>query len=426
MTQTETSAPGSHPSPGAYSKSGRFRGIRRIFSPIAQAHGTPKRMLLVGASISVLFVLVAIFAPLIAPYDFDTYSSDGERFGKQQSPSSKHWFGTNVQSLDVLTRVIFGARTALEVMILAVVFSLIIGVLLGLVAGYVGGWLDRILVLIMDALFAFPYLLLAIVAGFMLSGIVGGGVVTAALSITVVYIPQYFRVVRSSALSAREELYVEAARAMGAKPTTVVSKYLFGNVVQSVPVITTINAGDAISTLAGLGFLGLGIQPTDAAEWGYDLQRSIEDVSMWWTAVFPGMAIVLVILGFTLLGEGLNDVLNPTVRRRRIGRVVLTPAVGRRRLHEAAARPSTAGEDQGSGSVTSAPESTEPPADSGEPASDAEVRAAEQHAETATGETVTGETATRADADTDTTSAGDAGSPADAEASTDAHKEGDR
>jgi peptide/nickel transport system permease protein len=249
-----------------------------------------------------------------------------------------------VQKLDVLTRVVYGARTALEVMLLSVVFSLIIGVLLGLLAGYFGGWLDRILVLVMDALFAFPYLLLAIVAGFMFSGIVGGGVVTAALSITVVYIPQYFRVVRSSALSAREQLYVEAARAMGAKPSTVIRKYLFGNVVQSVPVITTLNAGDAIATLAGLGFLGLGIQPTEAAEWGYDLQRAVDDVGagMWWTATYPGIAIVLAILGFTLLGEGLNDVLNPTIRRRRIGRVTLSAPVGRRRLHQAAA--SAAGE----------------------------------------------------------------------------------
>ncbi|MDF3289022.1 ABC transporter permease [Streptomyces silvisoli] len=320
-------------------KPGRLRGLRRTFAPVAQAHGIPKFMLWSGFVISGLFVLVALFAPLIAPYGFAQYQSGGKPFPKQGAPDGAHLFGTTVQSLDVLSRTIYGARTALEVMVLAVVFSLILGVLLGLLAGYFGGWLDRILVLVMDALFAFPYLLLAIVAGFVFSGVVGGGVVTAALSITVVYIPQYFRVVRSSALSAREALYVEAARAMGAKPSVVIRKYLFGNVVQSVPVITTMNAADAISTLAGLGFLGLGIQPTEAAEWGYDLQRAIDDVNagMWWTALFPGIAMILAILGFTLVGEGLNDTLNSSLRKRRITRVILPARTGTRRVVTAGA-----------------------------------------------------------------------------------------
>ncbi|MCZ4118245.1 ABC transporter permease [Streptomyces sp. H39-S7] len=318
------------PVPG---KSVRFGGLRRIVIAIRQAHGVPKFMLWTGVVLTALFVITAIFAPLIAPYDFDTYQSGGKNFPKQGAPDGDHWFGTTVQSLDVVSRTVYGARTALEVMILAVVFSLILGVLLGLLAGYFGGWLDRILVLVMDALFAFPYLLLAIVTGFVFSGITGGGVVTAALSITVVYIPQYFRVVRASALSAREATFVEAARAMGAKPSVVIRKYLFGNVIQSVPVIGTMNAADAIGTLAGLGFLGLGIQPTDAAEWGYDLDRAIDDVNagMWWTTVYPGAAMVIAILGFTLLGEGLNDVLNPTMRRRRITKVLL-PAFNRRRV----------------------------------------------------------------------------------------------
>ncbi len=323
-------------------KPGRLRGLRRTFAPVAQAHGIPKFMLWAGFVISGLFVLVALFAPLIAPYGFAQYQSGGKPFPKQGAPDGAHLFGTTVQSLDVLSRTIYGARTALEVMVLAVIFSLILGVLLGLLAGYFGGWLDRILVLVMDALFAFPYLLLAIVAGFVFSGVVGGGVVTAALSITVVYIPQYFRVVRSSALSAREALYVEAARAMGAKPNVVIRKYLFGNVVQSVPVITTMNAADAISTLAGLGFLGLGIQPTEAAEWGYDLQRAIDDVNagMWWTALFPGIAMILAILGFTLVGEGLNDTLNSSLRKRRITRVIFPARTGTRRV--VAAEPAVA------------------------------------------------------------------------------------
>jgi peptide/nickel transport system permease protein len=177
----------------------------------------------------------------------------------------------------------------------------------------------------MDALFAFPYLLLAIVVAFLLSDKLGRGVLTAAVSIAVVYIPQYFRVVRNHVISVREESYVEAARALGAKPRTVIGRYVLQNVIQNVPVIATLNAADAILTLAALGFLGYGIQPTDAAEWGYDLQRAISDAGagIWWTGLFPGIAIVGLVTGLTLLGEGLNDVLNPVLRRRPIQAVVM-------------------------------------------------------------------------------------------------------
>ena len=200
-----------------------------------------------------------------------------------------------------------------------------IGVPLGLVSGYYGGWMDRVLVLIMDALFAFPSFLLAIVFAFLLTDIFGGSVLAVALSLTAIYIPQYFRVVRNTTVSAKEATYVEAARAMGAKDSVIMRRYLFGNVIQSVPVLGTLNAADAILTLAGLGFLGLGIQPTDAAEWGYDLQRALADAGsgIWWTGLYPGLAIVLLVTGLTLVGEGLNETLNPTLRRRRLLPVVM-------------------------------------------------------------------------------------------------------
>jgi len=319
----------STPSPEAVTAESLRRGggLRRLLGPIVHAHGMPRWLLWAGILITGFFVVLAVFAPLIAPYGFDQYRGDEGRFPKQGPPSAQHWFGTTVQSLDVLSRVVFGARTALEVMVLAVIFSVVIGVPLGLISGYVGGWLDRVLVLVTDALFAFPYLLLAIVAAFLLSGVAGGGVTTAALAITVVYVPQYFRVVRNSTISAREATYVEAAHAIGAPAHTVIIRYLFANVIQSVPVIATLNAADAIGTLAGLGFLGYGIQPTEAAEWGYDLQRAIADAGagIWWTGLWPGLAIVLAVTGLTLVGEGLNDVLNPTLRRRRITKVVLPP-----------------------------------------------------------------------------------------------------
>jgi len=305
-------------------------GLRRLWEPISETRGLARVMLVAGAAITGFFVVLAIFAPWIAPYAFDQYQSGGERFPKLGHPSHVHPFGTTVQSSDVLARVIWGAQTELKVVALALVLALSVGVSLGLVSGYFGGKLDRVLVLVMDALFAFPYLLLAIVIAFLLSSTVGSGVVSAAIAITVVYIPQYFRVVRNHVISVREETYVEAARALGAGPFTIMRRYVFFNVVQNVPVIATLNAADAILTLAGLGFLGYGIQPTDAAEWGYDIQRALSDATsnIWWTGLFPGLAIVLLVTGMTLLGEGLNETINPVLRKRRLVKVDLSPQVG--------------------------------------------------------------------------------------------------
>jgi peptide/nickel transport system permease protein len=193
----------------------------------------------------------------------------------------------------------------------------------------------------MDAMLAFPSLLFAIVIAFLLSQTFGRGVVTAALSISIVYIPQYFRVVRNHVISVREEPYVEAARALGAKPRTIMRKYVLQNVIQNVPIIATLNAADAILTLAALGFLGYGIQPTEAAEWGYDIQRAISDAGtgIWWTGLFPGLAIVLLVTGLTLVGEGLNDVLNPVIRKRAVRKVVLPTRSGSVRAEPAGTEP---------------------------------------------------------------------------------------
>ena len=304
-------------------------GVRRAVEPIREARGFAKAMLWTGAGITFFFVVIAVFARLISPYKFDQYQSGGHRFPQLEHPSGEHIMGTTVQSVDVLSRVIYGSQTELKVVLLALIFSLSIGVPVGLVSGYIGGALDRVLVLVMDALFAFPYLLLAVVIAFLLSGAVGSGIFTAAIAITVVYIPQYFRVVRNHVISVREEPYVEAARALGAKPATIMRRYVFFNVVQNVPVIATLNAADAILTLAGLGFLGYGIQPNEAAEWGYDIQRAVSDATsgIWWTGLFPGLAIVLLVTGLTLLGEGLNETINPVLRRRRIEKVELSPLI---------------------------------------------------------------------------------------------------
>jgi peptide/nickel transport system permease protein len=286
---------------------------------VTRTQGLSKWLLLAGLMIVAVFVILAVFAPLLAPYDFNQYQTvAGVRFPRLAPPSAAHWFGTDVRSTDVLSVVIYGSRTALEVVALSMVLSILIGLPLGLISGYFGGPLDRGLLLVMDALFSFPYLLLAIVIAFLLTSSGGGGVVSAAVAITIVYVPQYFRVVRNSVVSVREESYVEAARALGATSWTVITRYIAQNVLHSVPVIATLNAADAILTLAGLGFLGYGIEPNQAAEWGYALQRAIPDASsgIWWTALWPGLAIVLLVTGLTLVGEGLNEFYNPVLRTR--------------------------------------------------------------------------------------------------------------
>ncbi len=297
---------------------GRLAGARRAFGPIADSRGTTRAMLWIGAGITLGFVLVAFFARWIAPYNFDTFRANGHRFPQLAPPSSEHWMGTNVQSTDVFSRIVWGTQTELKVVFVSLIFSIGIGVPLGLLSGYFGGWLDRLLVLIMDALLVIPFLLLAVVIAFLLADKVGQGIFTAAIAITVVYVPLYFRVVRNHTISIREEPFVEAARALGARPFTVIRKYVFFNVVQNVPPLATLNAADAILTLAALGFLGYGIQPTDGAEWGYDINRAVSDAAsgIWWTGLFPGLAIVLLVTGLTLLGEGLNETVNPVLRRR--------------------------------------------------------------------------------------------------------------
>ena len=230
---------------------------------------------------------------------------------------------------------IWGARTAIEVVVLAVVFSLAIGVPLGLISGYVGGRLDRVLVLIMDALFAFPYLLLAIVIAFLLSDKIGQGIVTAAIAITVVYVPQYFRVVRNHVISVREESYVEAARALGAPRRTIIQplRALERDPERARDRDPERRRRDPHPGGARLPRLR---DPADRGRRvGLRPQRAIDDAGagIWWTGLFPGLAIVLLVTGFTLVGEGLNDVLNPLIRERRI-----RPAARSRRRRRRARR----------------------------------------------------------------------------------------
>lgn len=289
---------------------------------LRQSVGLQRGMLIAGLALCLMFVVMAVLAPVIAPYSFNQLSDDAGSFPRQAPPGEGHPWGTTVGGYDVLSRVLWGAQTALSTVVIAIAASIFVGILLGLISGYLGGWLDRVLVTIADAIYAFPTLLLAIVISIVISGGQSskwGGIMAAALSITVVFIPQYFRVIRAETVRLKAEPFVESAQVIGASTLRIIFRHVLRNATRSLPLIVTLNASEAILTLAGLGFLGFGIVPTTAAEWGYDLNRAIADVAsgIWWTGVFPGLAIVLLVLGVTLVGESLNDLSDPRLRIRR-------------------------------------------------------------------------------------------------------------
>src|SRR4051795_3749364 len=293
-----------------------------VVHQLRQSVGLQRGMLVAGLVLTGVFLLTALFAPLLAPYGFGQLRDAQGPFGAQQPPSSEHWLGTTVGGYDVLSRVIWGSRTSLSVIVVAVLLSIVVGVLLGLVSGYFGGWVDRVLVVLCDAVYAFPSLLLAIVVAIVISGgqsSLWGGILAAAISITVVFIPQYFRVVRAETVRIKAEAFVESARVIGASHRRIMTRHVLRNATRTLPLILTLNASESLLTLAGLGFLGFGIQPTSGGDWGYDLNKSLADVTsgIWWTSVFPGLAIVLTVLGLTLVGESLNDLADPRLRSRR-------------------------------------------------------------------------------------------------------------
>ena len=220
----------------------------------------------------------------------------------------KYILGTDNLGRDVLSRIIWGSRTVMGVALSASLISLLLGVSIGLVSGFLGGSVDKVLSLIMDSIYSFPGLILAIA----MVAVLGPGVVNVAIAVSVVYIPTFFRVVRGQVLSVKEELYVEAARSLGAKSLDILRRYIFPNVIPSIVVVLSLSVADAILTEAGLSFIGLGLPP-DIPDWGYDVSKgaSFLVAGYWWMVTFPGIMITLVATGFSLLGEGLSEILNP-------------------------------------------------------------------------------------------------------------------
>jgi peptide/nickel transport system permease protein len=216
--------------------------------------------------------------------------------------------GTTSLGQDLLSRVIGGGASMLEVAFLSVVICFLIGVPIGLAASFRGGAVDRVVSLVMDSIYAFPGLILAIAV----AAILGPGILNMSLAIAVVYIPSYFRVVRSQVLTIKELPYVEATKAMGARDRSTLLRYVLPNALPSALVVMSINFADAVLTAAGLTFVGLGL-PIEFADWGWDLSFGSHQLftGAWWVITFPGLMIVLLALGFTLIGEGLNEILTP-------------------------------------------------------------------------------------------------------------------
>lgn len=263
---------------------------------------------LIGSVIVVAVVGMTLLAPWIAPHNPIAINVGPI----MAAPSSEFPLGTNHLGQDMLSRVIWGGSMVLQVALISVAMCVAVGVPIGLLASYAGGNTDKGTSLVMDSIYAFPGLVLAIAIAAML----GRGVLNMSLAIAVVYVPSYYRIVRSQVLTIKELSYVEAARALGAKSRSIILRYVMPNVVPSVVSVATINFADAILTAAGLTFVGLGLSVA-VPDWGWDLTygRQLLPAGAWWVIAFPGLMIVLLALGFTLIGEGLSELWSPRLEQ---------------------------------------------------------------------------------------------------------------
>ncbi|MFN2144146.1 MAG: ABC transporter permease subunit [Anaerolineales bacterium] len=249
----------------------------------------------------------AVVSPADAQEVLDTFPSLEIASPLRASADKGFVLGTNQIGQDVFSRIIWGTRIALIVGLSSAIVAFIIGVPVGLISGFVGGTLDRVLTLVMDSLYSFPGLILAIA----ITAVLGPGIGNIIVAIAVLYVPTYFRIVRGQTLAVKEELYVEAARSLGAKARTILIEYIFPNVIPSVVIIFSVNVADAILTEAGLSFLGLGLPP-DTPDWGIDLARGQDYLRRaWWLITYPGLMVSMVTLAFSMFGESLAEILNP-------------------------------------------------------------------------------------------------------------------
>jgi len=281
---------------------------------IARTHRQPglftrmlhNRLALAGMIITGLVMMTAILAPVLAPYDPLVMSIPV----RLQPPSAAHLLGTDHLGRDILSRIIYGARISLEVGVVAVALGSILGLIAGAAAGYLGGRTDIIIMSVMDAVYAFPAILLALV----LVAALGSSLVTVMTAIAIVRIPIFARTVRGCILSEREKEYIEAARCLGQRQFWILARHILPNILAPLIVVTTTYFATAIVVEASLSFLGLGVPPP-AASWGVMLNDGRKYMEQYpYVAIFPGLAISLTVLGFNFLGDGLRDVLDPRLK----------------------------------------------------------------------------------------------------------------
>jgi peptide/nickel transport system permease protein len=264
------------------------------------------RAAIIGGFVVLVFVLVAFLAPLISPY----HPNEGELGKRLQSPSREHLLGTDALGRDMLSRVIFGARVSLQIQVVAVMIALILGTILGMLGGYYGGMADHAIMRLMDILLAFPGIFLAI----SIIAVLGPGLLNLMLAAGIYSVPQFARIVRGSVLSLKEKEFVEAARAAGESNLNILFRYLLPNSMAPIIIQTTLRMATVLLTAAGLSFLGLGVQPPNA-EWGAMLSTARPYlITAPHLATVPGIAIVLVVMGFNLFGDGLRDSLDPRLK----------------------------------------------------------------------------------------------------------------
>ena len=291
-TETETVGRKDHMA-SSVPKTDFLRSLRRF---------TANRLGVVGLVIIVTLILVAALAPFLAPYSYKKQ----KLINMNQPPSIEHWMGTDEFGRDVLSRVIYGSRVSVYVGVLSVGISVLLGVIIGSFAGYYGGWLDSLLSSVADLTWSLPEILVALI----LVAILGGGVECVILAIALTYWAQYARLIRGQILMLKNELYVEATRSLGGNDFTILFKHLFPNAIPPVVVAATLGIGQAIVLEATLGFLGLGAQPP-LPSWGSMMSSGTAYLFVSpWVIIFPGLAMMITVLGFNLFGDALVDMLD--------------------------------------------------------------------------------------------------------------------
>lgn len=264
------------------------------------------KLALAGLIVLIIFIILAVASPLFAPYD--PFEMNTEHM--LELPNSQHPFGTDQFGRDILSRIIYGTRISFKVGIISVGISLIVGTAMGVAAGYYGKWVDIVLSRIMDIMFSFPDIFLALV----IMAILGTSLTNVMIAIGIVYTPIFARIARGATLSVKDNAYIEAAKSMGVDSFMIIIRHIIPNILAPVIVQTTLSFGFAIRSEAALSFLGLGVEP-DVPSWGIMLNEGKDWMEMaWWVAIFPGLAATLAILSFNVLGDGLRDALDPKLK----------------------------------------------------------------------------------------------------------------